>query len=84
MEKSVCDEKHKRIEDKLEVHERRLNAHGEKLDDQLVTTSKLEEKILSLIDQLKTTNSLMMWFIGLMVVQFVGFFFVVVQKGVLR
>ncbi len=84
MDKSVWDEKHKRIEEILDVHEKRLNVHGDKLDEQAITTSRLEEKLLSLIDQLKTTNNLMMWFIGLMVVQFVGFFFVAVQKGVFR
>jgi len=28
----VCNEKHKRLDEKLEVHERRLNNHGERLD----------------------------------------------------
>ena len=32
MDKSVCDERHKRIDEKLESHERRLNNHSERLD----------------------------------------------------
>lgn len=81
---SLCKERHKRIDEKLELHERRINNHAERLDRIELANSKLEERLDNLIKQLATLNSTMKWFIGLMVGAFVSFFFYAVQQGLFQ
>jgi len=84
MEKSICDERHKRIDEKLELHERRLNSHSERLDRIELANGRLEERLNNLITQLEQLNKTMKWFIGLMVGAFVSFFFYAVQHGLFQ
>jgi predicted nuclease with TOPRIM domain len=84
MEKSICDERHKRIDEKLELHERRLNSHSERLDRIELANGRLEERLNSLITQLENLNKTMKWFIGLLVGSFVAFFFYAVQQGLFK
>jgi len=81
MEKSICDERHKRIDEKLELHERRLNNHGERIDKLEQFKSSTEIEIKNLIEQIKSLVTTMRWFIGLLVGSFVAFFFYAVQQG---
>jgi len=84
MDKSVCDERHKRIEEKFELHERRLNNHSERLDRIELTSGRLEERLNNLILQLEQLNKTMKWFIGLLVGAFISFFFYAVQQGIFK
>ena len=79
MEKSICDERHKRIDEKIAIHERRLNNHSERLDRIELANGRLEERLNNLITQLEVLNKTMKWFIGLLVGSFVAFFFYAVQ-----
>lgn len=81
MDKSVCDERHNQINYRLDVHEKRLNSHGERLDRIELVNGRLEERLNSLITQLENLNKTMKWFIGLLVGSFVAFFFYAVQQG---
>ena len=80
MEKS--NEEH--IGYRLDVHERRLNNHGERIDRIELTSGRLEERLNSLIKQLENLNKTMKWFMGLLVGSFVAFFFYAVQQGLLK
>lgn len=84
MDKSVCDERHNQINYRLDVHEKRLNSHGERLDRIELVNGRLEERLNSLITQLENLNKTMKWFIGLLVGSFVAFFFYAVQQGLFR
>jgi len=84
MDKSVCDERHKRIDEKLELHERRLNNHGERIDGLEQFKSSTETEIKNLIEQIKSLVTTMRWFIGLLVGSFVAFFFYAVQQGLFK
>lgn len=84
MDNSLCAEKHKRIDEKIDVHERRLNNHSERLDRIEQVNSKLEERLEGLIQQLSNLNTTMRWFIGLLVGAFISFFFYAVQQGLFR
>lgn len=77
----ICDERHSQINYRLDIAEKRLNAHGERLDRIELANSRLEERLNSLINQLEQLNKTMKWFVGLMVGAFVSFFFYAVQKG---
>ncbi len=84
MDKSVCDERHNQINYRLDVHEERLNSHGERLDRIEMTSGRLEERLNNLIQQLEQLNKTMKWFIGLLVGAFISFFFYAVQQGLFK
>lgn len=84
MDKSICDERHKRIDEKLESHERRLNNHSERLDRIELANGRLEERLNNLIQQLEQLNKTMKWFITALVGAFISFFFYAVQQGLFR
>jgi len=81
---SLCKERHKRIDEKLELHERRINNHSERLDRIELANSRLEERLDNLIKQLAALNSTMKWFMGLIIGAFVSFFFYAAQQGLLK
>ncbi len=84
MEKTICDERYKRIDEKLELHERRLDNHSERLDRIELASSRLEERLNSLITQLENLNKTMKWFITVIVGAFISFFFYAVQQGIFK
>lgn len=81
---NICKERHKRIDEKLEIHDKRLNNHSERLDRIELVNTKLEERLDNLIKQLTQLNSTMKWFMGIMVGAFVSFFFYAAQKGLIK
>lgn len=84
MESKICDERHKRIDEKLEAHDKRLNNHGERLDRIEIANSKLEERLDNLIKQIAQLNSTLKWFMGIMVGAFISFFFYAAQRGLIK
>ena len=84
MEKSICDERHRQIDYRLGVTEKRLNNHSERLDRIELVNGRLEERLNNLITQLEQLNKIMKWFIGLLVGSFVAFFFYAVQQGLFK
>lgn len=78
----LCDERHNRINEKLELHERRLNNHSERLDRIELASGRLEERLNSLIAQLENLNKTMKWFMGLLLGGIVSFFFYAIQQGI--
>ncbi|GMG96868.1 hemolysin XhlA family protein [Tepidimicrobium xylanilyticum] len=84
MEKTICDERHNQINYRLDVTEKRLNSHSERLDKIELVNGRLEERLNSLITQLENLNKTMKWFIGLLVGSFVAFFFYAVQQGLFK
>lgn len=80
----LCTEKHKRIEEQLATHERRLNNHGDRIDKLEQYKSKTEATILFLCEKIDRLVAIMKWFIGLMVGAFITFFFYAAQKGLIK
>lgn len=80
MEK-ICELKHAEIDKKFETTERRLNNHSERIDKLEQNGVRLEERLDNLINQLSSLNTIMRWFIGLLVGSFVAFFFYAVQQN---
>lgn len=83
-ELKLCDEKHKRIDEKIEVHEKRLNNHSARLDKLEQDGAELKAEIKNLCKQIEGLNSTLKWFIGLLVGALVSFFFYAVQKGIFK
>lgn len=76
----LCDERHNQIKDDLTRHEKRLNSHSDDIEVLKISDSKHNQQIDNLIekiDQILTQNR---WFIGLVITQLAGFFFLVLNK----
>ena len=84
IDEKICDERHRRLDEKIAVHERRLNNHSERLDIIERTNSRLEERLDNLIKQLAALNSTMRWFMGLLLGGIVSFFFYAIQQGLFK
>lgn len=80
----LCLEKHKRIDEQLATHGRRLDDHDERIDQLEQYKSKTETTILHLCEKIDGLVKTMRWFIGLLVGAFVSFFFYIVQRGVYK
>lgn len=78
----LCQEKHKRIDEKLDIAERRLNNHSGRIDKIEQVNSRMEERLNGLIEQLGALNTILKWFVGLLVGSFVAFFFYAVQNNI--
>ena len=80
----VCKEKHKRIDERLNVQDKRLNNHGDRIDKLEVKTeqyhSKTETQITNLCEQIKSLVTTMRWFIALLISSMVGFFIWYIQQ----
>lgn len=84
MENQICEERHKRIDEKIAVHEIRINNHSERLDIIERVNSRLEERLDNLIKQLAVLNSTMKWFMGLLLGGIVSFFFYAIQQNIFK
>lgn len=72
------------IEDKIKTHDKRLDIHGERIDELDRFKSSTTVEIRNLITQLGSLISVIKWFIGLLVGAFVGFFFYAVQAKLIK
>lgn len=68
----------------VEVHEKRINNHSERIDKLEQEGVALKAEIKNLCENLKQLTSVMKWFIGLLIGSFVGFFFYAVQQGIFK
>lgn len=84
MEKSVCDERHRQIDYRLDVTEKRLDNCEERLDRNELISTRLEERLNNLISQLEQLNKTMKWFITALVGAFISFFFYAIQQGLFK
>ena len=84
MEAKIWEEKHRQIDYRLDVHEKRLNSHSERLDRIELANGRLEERLNNLILQLENLNKTMKWFITALIGAFISFFFYAVQQGLFK
>lgn len=69
----------KLLEYRVNEHDVELKEHAQALRRQGTDIIKLTESIDNLTKSLQTTMSVVKWFIGVFVVEFIGFFFYVIQ-----
>ena len=72
------------VQHQLDVHEKRINNHAERLDKIEQDNASLKTEIKNLCENLKQLTTVMKWFIGLLVGAFVSFFFYAIQSGLFR
>jgi hypothetical protein len=80
VETSVCAEKHKRVDERLDTHERRLNNHGDRLDKLEQYQAAATAQISHLCDQIKSLVKAIWWAIGLTITTLLGFFVWYIQS----
>lgn len=76
----LCEEKHKAIDKSLEVHDRRLDNHGGRIDELEQGQREFRTEIKNLCKDIQNLTSVLKWFIGLLIGSFVAFFFYAVQQ----
>lgn len=80
----LCKEKHDRINEKLDLHDRRLNNHADDLDVLKVSDTKHDEQIMSVIKRMDEIIGQNKWFIGIVIVQLLGFLFIAIEKTIFK
>lgn len=78
-----CLATQKHINDRLDRHEKRLNAHGSRIDILEQNDKADAVRIESLCKQIASLVSIMKWFLGAIVGGIIAFFFAAIEKGLL-
>ena len=68
----------------IEVHDKRLNNYGERLDKLEQEGVALKTEIKNLCENIKSLTNMMKWFITALIGAFISFFFYVVQQGIFK
>ena len=80
----VCTERHKRIDERLDTQDRRINNHSERIDDLEKYQSRTEAKIENLCEQIQGLVTTIRWAMGLFAGALVSFFFYAIQRGIFK
>lgn len=68
----------------LDIHDKRLNNHSERLDKLEQEGAALKIEIKNLCENLKSLTSVIKWFIGIWVTTLLGFFIYSIQNNFLK
>ena len=80
MEKNLCEQIHKEIEGKLNVQERRLNAHAQRLDTIEIKQAASDTRIDSLCKEINSLVTTLKWFIGFLATTSLGLAAILINK----
>jgi len=72
------------IKHKLEVHEKRINNHSERIDELEKVRAATDVKMDNLCEKLEAQTKSINWLIGLMATSLLGFFFYAVQTNLFK
>ncbi len=80
MEETVCQEKHKNIDEKLKEHDDMLKEHTKQLEDLCQDGREYKIQIQNLCNKIDSLISVCKWIIGIGGTGIVGFFFWMLQN----
>ncbi|HBL06299.1 MAG TPA: hypothetical protein DDZ33_05065 [Clostridium sp.] len=69
---------------KIEVHEKRINNHSERIDELEKGRAATDVKMDNLCEKLEAQTKSMNWLIGLMATSLLGFFFYAIQTNLFK
>ena len=72
------------IKHQLQIHDKRLNNHGERLDELERGRAATDVKMDNLCEKLEAQTKSINWLIGIMASSLLGFFFYVIQNGIFK
>ena len=81
---NLCLERHKRIDESFKKVDGKLENHDRRIDVLEQYKSKTEAQIDALVEQIKNLVTTMRWFMGLLLGGIVGFFFFALQQGIFK
>lgn len=84
MDELICKEKHKRIDERLDIQDRRLNNHSERIDKLEQYRAEDRAEIRNLCKQLENLTNTIKFIGGPLLAGLIGFFFYAIQKGILK
>ncbi|MGL5245524.1 MAG: hemolysin XhlA family protein [Sarcina sp.] len=68
----------------IEIHEKRLNSHSERLDKIEQAQAEFKIHIQSLCEDIKNLTGALKWLCGLLGTSFIGFFFYMIQHYIVK
>ncbi|WZL81769.1 hemolysin XhlA family protein [Vallitaleaceae bacterium 9-2] len=80
MNEETCIEKHNNINQRLDVHDKRLNNHSQRIDELEQHRSRTETKIENLCEQIKSLVTTIKWAMGLTIGTLLSFFIWYIQN----
>ncbi|MEN8079433.1 hemolysin XhlA family protein [Clostridioides difficile] len=72
------------LKHKIDIHERRINNHSERLDKLEQDNASLKTEIKNLCENIKSLTNMMKWFMTALIGAFISFFFYVVQNNIFK
>jgi len=81
---NLCVERHKSINDKMDIHDRRLNDHSGRIDKLEQRGASVDTKIENLCEQIKSLVSIMKWFLVTGAGALISFFFYAIQQNIFK
>lgn len=72
------------VKHQLEIHDKRLNKHGERIDELERGRAATDVKIDNLCEKLGAQTKSINWLIGLIASSLLGFFFYAIQNGIFK
>lgn len=72
------------IKHQIEVHDKRLNNYGLRLDKLEQEGVALKTEIKNLCENIKSLTNMMKWFMTALMGAFISFFFYAVQQGIFK
>lgn len=76
----ICEEKHKRINERLELDERRLNDHSKRIDKLEQRGASVDAKIESLCEKVTDLISTIKWGLGIFITIALFFLGILLKK----
>lgn len=83
-DEKLCKQRCKAVDEKLELHDKRLNNHADRLDKLEQNNVENRNDIKHLCEEIKNLVTTMKWFMGLLMGSFIAFFFYAVEKGLFK
>jgi len=80
----VCNEKHKRIDERLDHHDKWLGEHEEKIDRLDRSDAKNTNAIENLCSQLAGQTKAIWGLVSMVAAALISFFFYAVQQGIFK
>lgn len=72
------------VKHQLEIHDKRLNNHSERIDELEKVRAATDVKMDNLCEKLEAQTKSINWLIGIMASSLLGFFFYVIQNGIFK
>ena len=76
----ICAEKHKRVDERLDANERRLDDHDDRIDNLEKYQSRAEVQVKNLCKQIESLVKAIWWAISITITSLLGFFIWYIQN----